>query len=141
MKLTLKQAIDKQKEIVNDLRRCNDLLQRYNSVPKGERKDFNPRELLEKIHVGNKDLDDIKFIIQSTNFKHDMYPKIFRLRTLTTEKSNLIALMARIHSEQDVTISEDEIKTMITEISNEIKELKKELDSFNSSTEVEFKPN
>lgn len=149
MKLTLKQAVDKKQEIVNKLRRLNEQVQNNNCVetskvskvlPKTE--DVDITKLLNDIKAGNENLDTLKYLILKANFEGGVQNKIYRLRTLITERSNLQALSRKIIEDEDHTsiVSKEKLDAKISETTPEINKLQVELNAFNSKTTIEFIP-
>ena len=136
MRLSLKAAIDKRSELTRALKRHNELMQVENSNLSSS---HNMPDLLSKIRVGNENLESIKLLIEDANHGGKVFSKIFRLRSLTTERSNLEALLSRL-GERTGLLSSAEIGTAVDELNVDIKRLQSELDTFNEKTYVEYSP-
>jgi hypothetical protein len=144
MKLTLKQAISKKNEITSELKRHNDRMQIYNCRDDHE---FNIHKSHKKIKIGNENLEKLKLLILDANHSNGMYTRIYALRSLTTERSNLEALLRKIPSDELIAegstpplISAEEINKEIAVLNVDINNLKNELDTFNLNTIVEYSP-
>ena len=141
MKLTLKQAISKRDELTRDLKRWNELMQTYNTR---QNHTHNIHDYYSNIVIGNQNLEQLKLLVLSANFKNDMYARIYALRSLTTQRSNLQALSKKVtYAGGDVAaplMSQEEIQLKIDELDQDIIKLKEELDAFNNKTIVEYSP-
>ena len=136
MKLSLKSAIDKKKELTHDLKRLNDIMQTHNNNETSTV--YNMQDLLAKVKIGNENLDALKLLILVANVDGSMYEKIYRLRSLTTERGNLIALKHRVTT--TAKMSETEIDQEIDLLNTGIRTLQGELDAFNLKTIIEYSP-
>jgi len=139
MKLSLKRAIDKKNELTHKLKRYNETLQRYNCCK--EKHEYNIHELYTKMEEGNKELEKLKLAILETNHRHGMYAFIYRLRSLTTERSNLESMIRKVSNGQCIpSMPTMEMEGKIAELNEEIKKYQVDLDAFNSKTIVEYFP-
>jgi DNA repair exonuclease SbcCD ATPase subunit len=136
MQISLRQAISKKDELTGKLKRFNDTIQVYNCA---ENHTHNIHDLYNKIKTGNEDLEQLKLLILAANKDGNMYEKIYKLRSLTTQRGNLAALKRKLHGSSPL-MSEEEIDQEISQLENDIAVLKKELDAFNYQTHVEFNP-
>ena len=137
MRISLRQAISKKDELTKKLKRYNDLMQVYNCA---ENHSYNIHEIYKKIQTGNEDLDQLKLLVLDANKDNGMYAKIYKLRSLTTERGNLTAMQRKISGDSSPLMSKEEIDSEIERLDKDIDTLKKELDAFNYATYVEFTP-
>ncbi len=143
MKLTLRQAIDKKTELVNSLRRKNELVQANNCVKHDSPlKKTSVVTIIAEIDIGNENLDTLKYEILKANYKGNMQQKIYQLRTKITKRSNLTALGHKIITGEgySTTMSQSVIDISIATLNGEIRSLQTELDTFNKDTTIEFNP-
>lgn len=137
MRLSLKQAIDKKAELTSELKRWNNQIQTNNT---NQLSTIDVKALMSKVEIGNENLDSLKLLIQNANQEGGVFPKIFRLRSLTTERANLKSMQHSILPGTVPKITVKEIEEKISSINPEISSLQKELDTFNKKTHVEYNP-
>jgi len=124
-------------KVVTQLKKWNNLAQNNNT---NQNSDVDVADLLAKITIGNENLDQLKLLIQNANQEQGVFPKIFRLRSLITERDNLKSLSYRIIPGTVAKVTKEDIEKILELVDVEIHPLQVELDALNLKTEIEYSP-